>query len=211
QCSTGPGSNPHDVTVVGPHKAYVTRFARPELWIVDPGAPSCAGFFLDSIDLGAFADADGLPEMDQMTLVADRLFVSLERLDRRRDFAPAGKSLLVAIDTATGAVVGTVELSGGNALGQSARRGHEPRTAQPRPASARHPHLRRAERPAAHQGRDRRRAPAVRDGVRAMRLALLIAFVGAVAGRAAADPFADTVVDYFIVPGGGAGQTALPG
>ena len=44
-----------------------------------------------------------------------------------------------------------------------------------------------------------------------MRLALLIAFVGAVAGRAAADPFADTVVDYFIVPGGGAGQAALPG
>ncbi|TMA39262.1 MAG: hypothetical protein E6J79_03905 [Deltaproteobacteria bacterium] len=128
QCSTGPGSNPHDVAVVGPHKAYVTRFDRPELWIVDPDPPSCAGFFLGQIDLGAFADADGLPEMDQMTLVADRLFVSLERLDRRRDFAPAGKSLLVAIDTATDAVVGTVELSGGNAFGESAGLVHEPRT-----------------------------------------------------------------------------------
>jgi len=128
QCSTGPGSNPHDVAVVGPHKAYVTRFDRPELWIVDPGAPSCAGFFLGSIDLGAFADTDGLPEMDQMTLVADRLFVSLERLDRRRDFAPAGKSLLAVIDTATDGVVGTVELSGGNAFGETAGLVHEPRT-----------------------------------------------------------------------------------
>ena len=44
-----------------------------------------------------------------------------------------------------------------------------------------------------------------------MRLALLIAFLAAVIGRAAADPFADAVVDYQIVPGGGAGQTALPG
>ena len=128
QCSTGPGSNPHDVAVVGPHKAYVTRFDRPELWIVDPDAPSCAGFFLGQVDLGPFADADGLPEMDQMTLVADRLFVSLERLDRHRDFAPAGKSLLVVIDTATDAVVGTVELSGGNAFGETAGLVHEPRT-----------------------------------------------------------------------------------
>src|SRR5207244_1336399 len=128
QCSTGPGSNPHDVAVVGPHKAYVTRFDRPELWIVDPDASSCAGFFLGQVDLGSFADADGLPEMDQMTLVADRLFVSLERLDRRRGFAPAGKSLLVVIDTATDAVVGTVELSGGNAFGETAGLMHEPGT-----------------------------------------------------------------------------------
>src|SRR5207249_4665556 len=86
------------------------------------------GFFLGSIDRGAFADTDGLPEMDQMTLVADRLFVSLERLDRRLDFAPAGKSLLAVIDTATDGVVGTVELSGGNAFGETAGLVHEPRT-----------------------------------------------------------------------------------
>ena len=128
QCSTGPGSNPHDVAVVGPHKAYVTRFDRPELWIVDPGAASCAGFFLGQVDLGSYADSDGLPEMDQMTLVADRLFVSLERLDRARDFAPAGKSLLAVIDTTTDTIVGTVTLSGGNAFGETAGLVHEPRT-----------------------------------------------------------------------------------
>src|SRR5262249_60712179 len=59
QCSTGPGSNPHDVAVVGPRKAYVTRYDEKELWIVDPGAASCAGFFDGAIDLSAQADADG--------------------------------------------------------------------------------------------------------------------------------------------------------
>ena len=42
-----------------------------------------------------------------------------------------------------------------------------------------------------------------------MRRALLIALLGALAGRAAADPFADAVVAYQIGTGGGAGQPAL--
>src|SRR5207245_2586303 len=81
QCSTGPGSNPHDVAVLAPDKAYVTRYDAKELWIVDPSAASCAGFLRDTVDLSPWGDADGIPEMDQMALVGDRLFVSLERLD----------------------------------------------------------------------------------------------------------------------------------
>jgi DNA-binding beta-propeller fold protein YncE len=128
QCSSGPGSNPHDVALVDAHKAYLTRFDRPELWVVDPGAASCAGFLLDTIDLGPWADADGIPEMDQMALVGDRLFVSLERLDRARGFAPAGKSLLAVVDVTSNSVVGTVELSGSNAFGETAGLVREPET-----------------------------------------------------------------------------------
>jgi hypothetical protein len=90
QCTTGPRSNPHDVAVLEPRKAYVTRYGAPDLWVVDPGARSCDGFRRRTIDLGALADADGIPEMDQMALVAGRLFVSLARLDRGRRFAPPG-------------------------------------------------------------------------------------------------------------------------
>ena len=36
QCSTGVASNPHDIVAVAPDKAYVTRYGRPELWVVDP-------------------------------------------------------------------------------------------------------------------------------------------------------------------------------
>ena len=128
QCSVGPGSNPHDIAVLGPHKAYVTRYDRPDLWIVDPGVrPDCSGFFLGAIDLGPYAAAGGLPEMDQMALVADRLFVSLERLDTALRY-PAGKGLLAVIDTTTDRVVGTVELSGGNPFAETAGLPREPGT-----------------------------------------------------------------------------------
>jgi DNA-binding beta-propeller fold protein YncE len=128
QCSTGPGSNPHDIAVVGPHKAYVTRYDERELWIVDPAAASCAGFHLGTIDLSPWADADGLPEMDQMAVVGGRLFVSLERLDRTRQFAPAGRSRLAVIDTTQDVVVAVVELTGANAFGDSSGIVREPET-----------------------------------------------------------------------------------
>jgi len=128
ECSVGPGSNPHDLAVVNPHKAYVTRYGRPELWIVDPGVGTdCAGFFLGAIDLGRYAAAGNLPEMDQMALVGDRLFVSLERLDTALRF-PAGKGLLVVIDITTDQVVSTIELSGGNPFGETAGLPREPGT-----------------------------------------------------------------------------------
>lgn len=128
QCTTGARSNPHDVAVLDAHRAYVTRYGRAELWVVDPGRRSCDGFLLRTIDLAPYADADGIPEMDQMALVAGRLFVSLARLDRASRFAPAGRSALAVIDTATDQVVTTVELTGRNAFGDSAGLPREPGT-----------------------------------------------------------------------------------
>ena len=128
QCSTGPGSNPHDVALAGPRKAYITRYDARDLWIVDPGAPSCAGFLRGTVDLAAYGDADGLPEMDQMALVGARLFVSLEHLDRTRRFAPAGRSRLAVVDTASDAVTGVIELSGENAFSETSGIAREPET-----------------------------------------------------------------------------------
>ena len=128
QCSTGPGSNPHDVAVLAPDKAYVTRYDAKELWVVDPSAASCAAFLRATVDLSPWGDADGLPEMDQMALVGDRLFVSLERLDRARGFAPSGRSRLAVIDTETDAVTAAVDLSGANAFGDASGLVREPGT-----------------------------------------------------------------------------------
>lgn len=129
QCSTGPGSNPNDIVVTAADKAYVTRYGRPELWIVDPGAPpSCDGFHRGTIDLGAFADGDGLPEMSQTAVVGGRLFVSVQRLDRRKGFAPTGPSQLVVIDLATDTVITGIELHGANAFGDASGIAHEPET-----------------------------------------------------------------------------------
>ncbi|HEY2385319.1 MAG TPA: hypothetical protein VGK30_00040 [Candidatus Binatia bacterium] len=106
QCSVGNGTNPHDILVVAPTKAYVTLYERAQLAIVDPSVgPSCDGFLRGSIDLSPLADADGIPEMDQMALVGDRLYVSLERLNRRNFFQPTDASVLAVIDTTSDTLV----------------------------------------------------------------------------------------------------------
>lgn len=114
-CSTGPVTNPHDIAVVDADKAYVTAYESNRLLIVNPSPrPDCSDFVTGSIDLSGFADADGVPEMDQMLIIGDRLYVSLEQLDRRNFFEPARNGCIVTIDVETDTVVTYVDLSGTN-------------------------------------------------------------------------------------------------
>jgi hypothetical protein len=110
-CSVGAGSNPHDIAVVSETKAYVSRYDATSLAVVDLSrGPGCKNFTTGTIDLSPYADADGVPEMDQMTIVGGRLFVAIQRLDRNSFFRPAGTGALVVIDVATDEVAGVVEL-----------------------------------------------------------------------------------------------------
>src|SRR5262249_6625348 len=109
ECSVGPGSNPHDIAFVSASEAYVTRFGRPELYIVNPSVGfDCSHFVLDSIDLSPWADADGYPEMDQMAIVGDRLYVSLQRLDRLDFLRPAENGAILVIDRTTNMVINEI-------------------------------------------------------------------------------------------------------
>jgi hypothetical protein len=133
-CGTGAGSNPHDIVVTDAGvrgrragKAYVTRYGGSDLWIVDPAARGCKRFHTGSIGLGAWADGDGLPEMDQMALVGTRLFVTLQRLDRQRGFVPTTYSSVAVIDTTTDTVIGEpIRLTGRNAFGDASGLAREP-------------------------------------------------------------------------------------
>ncbi len=117
QCSTGPGSNPNDIAFVNGHKAYIPLYGRSELLVVDPNpAEDCSNFIRNSIDLSEYADADGIPEMSQVVVVGDRVYVTLQRL---ASFMPAGKGAVVVIDTNTDEVVDVIELTGENPFGQT--------------------------------------------------------------------------------------------
>lgn len=94
QFSVGNGSDPHDIAIVSTTKAYVSRYNSTELWVVNPSN----GQKIGSIELSAFADADGLPEMHAMIVRDDRLFVTLQRLDRLTDWGPVGTSYAAVID-----------------------------------------------------------------------------------------------------------------
>ena len=98
QFSVGNGSNPQDIAVLSPTKAYVSRLGSTSILIVNP----VLGTTLGSISLAAFSDADGLPEAHKMLVYGDRVFVTLQRLD---NFVPTDSALVVAIDTATDALL----------------------------------------------------------------------------------------------------------
>lgn len=100
QFSVGNGSNPQDIEFASPQKAYVSRNNSTSVLIVDPRDGSSLG----EIDLSAFADADGLPELAEMALVGSRLYVACQRLDRDAGWV-ASESFLVAVDIATDQVV----------------------------------------------------------------------------------------------------------
>ena len=119
QCSTGNGTNPHDIAVVSPHKAYVTLFEERELLIVNPSAQrDCRDFVRGRIDLSSLADADGIPDMDQMAIVGDRLYVSLQRLDINSVLRlPARNGAVAVIDLTTDQLLGGIELTGANPFG----------------------------------------------------------------------------------------------
>jgi hypothetical protein len=99
--SVGVGSNPRDIALVDSAHAWVSRYDSRWLLEIDPrtGAP------LDSVDLGGFADADGLPEMSWIALEGAHLFVQLQRLDRPGSGATVPPALIAVIDVVSKQVV----------------------------------------------------------------------------------------------------------
>ncbi len=109
QFSVGNGANPHDIEIVAPGKAYVSLYDRASLLIVDPRD----GAELGQIDLSAFADADGLPEVSQIVRTGERLYLSCQRLDRDNGWGPAGVSYLIVVDLASDTLVDVDPDTGG--------------------------------------------------------------------------------------------------
>lgn len=125
-CSTGAGTNPQEIAFAARDKAYVTLLEATELLVVDPSVGrNCAGFVRGRIDLSAFADDDGVPEMAALMVVDDVLYVVLQRLDRNDLFTPNGQGIVVAIDVATDTVVRAIGLSGQNPFSRLVRRGNQ--------------------------------------------------------------------------------------
>ena len=102
QWSTGNGSGPHDILVSGT-VAYITRYDMTTILKMDLNT----GVTLGTINLASFADADGIPEMDQMFRQNNILWVTVQRLDRNNFYVPVGTSYVVKIDTTTDTVVDT--------------------------------------------------------------------------------------------------------
>ncbi|AXQ27429.1 hypothetical protein D0B54_01425 [Solimonas sp. K1W22B-7] len=98
-----PGSNPHDIVVASPTKAYVLRYGSGKVWIVNPSAATEAAFKIGEIDLSAY-DADGVPEMEDGLIKNGRLYIALQRLE---SFAAKKSGYVAVIDVATNLEINT--------------------------------------------------------------------------------------------------------
>lgn len=105
--SVGAGANPQDAAWCG-GAWWVTALDSDALLAFDG-----QGQRLSSVDLSAYADADGLPELKDLFGDGTTLTASLQRLDRHTDPAnwrPAGPGMAVHIDCETGGILGDREL-----------------------------------------------------------------------------------------------------
>jgi hypothetical protein len=95
----GQAANPHDALLID-GVLWVSLYGRDALELREP----TTGEVLNTVDLSAYADADGLPEASTMAFVDDLVFVALQRFDREQDWLPLDGRVL-AIDPDTRAVV----------------------------------------------------------------------------------------------------------
>lgn len=95
----GQGANPHDAVMVD-GQLWVSLYGRDALEIRDP----VSGDVLNTVDLSAFADADGLPEASSLVVLDGLVFVGLQRFDREREWLPL-PGRVVAIDPVSREVV----------------------------------------------------------------------------------------------------------
>jgi hypothetical protein len=117
----GPRTNPHDVVMLTPHKAYVTRYdlnrvatdptqAGNDIAVVDP----TTGTLTSRIDLDAYASsvagATVLARPDRALLVEGQVIVSLSEIDQ--GFTTYGEGKVVVVDPATDTVTAAVALTG---------------------------------------------------------------------------------------------------
>lgn len=108
-------ANPYDMIFVSDTKAYLLRYDSPKIWIVDPSATVEESFKIGEIDLAAYDDLDGIPEISGGVLVGNKLFVLMERLERGGfPWKVEREGYLAVIDTGNDAEINTeVDTVGG--------------------------------------------------------------------------------------------------
>lgn len=99
-------SNPQAMVFASDRKAYLPRYEKTKAWIVDPSAASQKDFKIGELDLGIYADADGVPEMGEGIIVDGKLFLLIQRMDQSNNWAP-GTAYVAVFDISTDKEINT--------------------------------------------------------------------------------------------------------
>ncbi len=112
QVSTGVGSNPQDMTIIG-STLYVVALDATGVLVIDMA--DIGGGIVKTIDLSALDDVDGVPDCNSIHAVGSRLYVSCQLLDRDT-FSPRGNGKVAVIDTSDDSLELTLDLGATNPL-----------------------------------------------------------------------------------------------
>ncbi|TDU26592.1 hypothetical protein DFR24_3621 [Panacagrimonas perspica] len=97
-------SNPYDLIIASPTKAYLLRYGSAKMWIVNPSATTEAAFKTGEIDLSGYDTFDGIPEMAGGIIRGGRLYVVMQRLE---NFSATKTGYVAVFDVATDAEITT--------------------------------------------------------------------------------------------------------
>ncbi len=101
QFSTGMGTNPQDVAVVG-NKLYIPAYETEGVVVIDRTTRVATRIDLQS----AAMDTDGMPDCATAYAVGNRVFVACQRMNRAvMPWAPRGRGYIVVIDATTDTVL----------------------------------------------------------------------------------------------------------
>lgn len=106
-------SNPQDMIFVSSRYAYVPRYGSTKAWRVDLQATDQSQFRKGQLDLSAYADSDGLPEMVSGVIAEGKVFIVMQRLNRDAGYVPSNKPYVAVFDAKTRQEIDTGKGSGG--------------------------------------------------------------------------------------------------
>jgi hypothetical protein len=102
-------SNVYQIIQVSETKAYLIRYGKNSIQIVDPSADE-ENFVTGSIDLSAYTpEGNTVPTMSSGIIVDNKLFVAMQRLDTYANGGALNTPYLAVIDTSTDTEIDTQE------------------------------------------------------------------------------------------------------
>lgn len=107
-------ANAYGMIFVSSEKAYLLRYGKNVAWIVNPSAESEDAFKIGELDLSAYDDGDGAPEMAAGVIVDGKLFIAMQRLDGS---TPSNTAYVAVFDTDTDTEIDTGVTNSDGVLG----------------------------------------------------------------------------------------------
>ncbi len=94
-------ANPYDIIFVSEVKAYVLRYGKDKVWIVNPSATTEEEFKIGELDLSAYDLVDGIPEMAVALIADEKFYVAMQRLERPAGFKVTSNGYVAVFDINT--------------------------------------------------------------------------------------------------------------